>query len=96
MDPMQYLAPVVCLLHATTSSDLVLPELFIFPTVKEALVGPKMTLILSKTTKRVSGGFMEATGDMECIMLNTRNGSTKVVHFEGQFEGEGVVLAPFV
>ena len=67
-------------MQATTSSDLVLPELFLFPMVKEALGGPKMTAILSKTTGRVSGGFMEATEDTECIMVNTRNGSTEVVH----------------
>ena len=74
----------------------VLPEFFLFPTVKKALVGPKMTVLPSKTTGRVSRGFMEATEDTEGIMVNTRNGSTKVVHFEPCFEGEGVVLAPFV
>ena len=48
------------------------------------------------TTGRLSGGFMEATEDMEGIMENTRNWSTEVVHFERCFEEEGVVLAPFV
>ena len=39
---------------------------------------------------------MEATEDTEGILENTVNGSTKVVHFEPRYEGEGVVLAPFV
>ena len=55
-----------------------------------------MTAILSKTTRRVSGGFMEATEDMEGIMEKTGNGSTEVVHFELCFEEERVVLAPLV
>ena len=39
---------------------------------------------------------MEATEDTEGIMVNKGNGSIKVVHFEPRFEGEGVVLGPFV
>ena len=50
-----------------------------------------MTAILSKTTGRNSKGFMEATEDTECIMVNTMNQSTDIVHFERQFEGEGVI-----
>ena len=48
--------------------------------------------ISSETPGRESGAFMEATED---IMVNTGNGSTKVVLFEPRFEGE-VVLGPFV
>ena len=55
-----------------------------------------MMEIPSQTTRRVSGGFMEATEDTECIMENTGNGSTEVVHFEQRFEGEEVALAQFV
>ena len=50
----------------------------------------------SETPGSESRAFMEATEDMESIMLNTGNGSTKVVHFEPRFEEEEVVLAPFV
>ena len=96
MGLMQYLAPVVCLLHATTLSDLILPEIFLFLTFKKALVGLKMMKIPSETPGSESGAFMEATEDMESIMLNTGNGSTKVVHFEPRFEEEEVVPAPFV
>ena len=39
---------------------------------------------------------MEATEDMEGIMVNTGNGLTKVVHFEPRFGEEGVALGPFV
>ena len=49
-----------------------------------------MIALPSKTTGRASGGFMVATRDMEGIMVNTGNGSTEVVHFEGRFEGEGM------
>ena len=52
--------------------------------------------ISSETPGRESGAFMEATEDMEGIMVNTGNGSTKVVLFEPRFEEEGVVLGPFV
>ena len=40
----------------------------------------------------------QTTSTRYCIgpMEYTGNGSTKVVHFEPRFEGEGVVLAPFV
>ena len=55
-----------------------------------------MMEIPSQTTRRASGAFMEATEDTEGIMVNTGNGSTKVVHFEPRFEGEGVVLGLFV
>ena len=55
-----------------------------------------MMKISSETPGSESGAFMEATEDMESIILNTGNGSTKVVHFEPRFEGEEVVLAPFV
>ena len=53
--------------------------------MKKALVGPKMIVIPSKTTGRVSQGFMEATEGTEGIMENTGNGSTKVVYFEPRF-----------
>ena len=86
------MAPVICLQCSTASSDLALLELFLFLKFKTALIYPKRTAIPSKTTGSVSGGFMEATRDMEGIMENTGNGSTEVVHFEG----EEVVLAPFV
>ena len=55
-----------------------------------------MVAIPPYTTGRLSGGFMEATEDMEGIMENTGNGSTEVVHFKRHFKGEEVVLAPFV
>ena len=55
-----------------------------------------MMKISSETPGSESGAFMEATEDMESIMLNTGNGSTKVVHFEPRFEEEEVVLAPLV
>ena len=55
-----------------------------------------MMEIPSQTTRRTSGAFMEATEDTEGIVVNTGSGSTKVVHFEPHFEGEGVVLGPFV
>ena len=55
-----------------------------------------MMEIPSQTTRRASGAFMEATEDTEGIMVNTGNGSTKVVYFEPRFEGEGVVLGLFV
>ena len=55
-----------------------------------------MMKIPPETPGSESGTFMEATEDMESIMLNTGNGLTKVVHFEPRFEGEEVVLAPFV
>ena len=86
------MAPVSSLLHATAPSDIVLPYFFLFPTLKEALVSPKMMKIHSQTTRRASRGFMEATEDMEGIMEKTGNGSTEVVHFEQLFEGEGVAL----
>ena len=60
------------------------------------MVGLKMMKIPSETPGRESGAFMEATEDTEGIMVNTGNGSTKVVHFEPRFKGEEVVLAPFV
>ena len=59
-------------------SDWALPEIFLFPTLKEALVSPKRMEIPSQTTRRASGAFMEATEDTEGIMENTGNGSTKV------------------
>ena len=55
-----------------------------------------MMAIPPQTTRRLSGGFMEATEGTEGIMENTGNGSTRVVHFEPRFEGEGVVLGLFV
>ena len=55
-----------------------------------------MMKIPSETPGSESGAFTEATEDMESIMLNTGNGSTKVVHYEPCFEGEEVILAPFV
>ena len=55
-----------------------------------------MMKIPSKNPGREPGAFMEATEDMEGIMVNTGNGLTKVVHFEPRFEEGGVVLAPFV
>ena len=55
-----------------------------------------MMKIPSKTPGREPGAFMEATEDMEGIMVNTGNGSTKEVHFEPRFGGERVVLGPFV
>ena len=87
------MAPVSSLLHATAPSDIVLPYFFLFPTLKEALVSPKMMEIPPQTTGRASGGFMEATEATEGIMWNTGNGSTELVHFEWHFEEEGVVLA---
>ena len=55
-----------------------------------------MMKIPSETPGSESRAFMEATEDMESIILNTGNGSTKIVHFEPRFEGKEVVLAPFV
>ena len=76
---------------------MILPEMFfLFLIFKKALVGLKMMKISSETLCSESGAFMEATEDMESIMLNKGNGSTKAVHFEPRFEGEEVILAPFV
>ena len=55
-----------------------------------------MTTIPPQTTRRLSGGFMEATEDTEGIMENIGNRSTEVLYFEQHFEGEGVALACFV
>ena len=55
-----------------------------------------MIEIPSQTTRRASGGFMEATENTKSIKKNTGNGSTEVVHFEKCFEGEGVALAHLV
>ena len=94
--PVLVLGQLIWLYTATAWSDWALPEILSFPTFKEALVSPKMMEIPSQNTGRASGAFMEATEDTEGIMVNTGNGSTKVVHFEPRFEGEEVVLAPFV
>ena len=88
MGLIQYLAPVVCLLHATILSDVILLEIFLFLTFKKALVGLEIMKIPSETPGRESGAFMEAIVDTEGIMVNTGNGLTKVVHFEPCFEGE--------
>ena len=47
---MEYLVLAIWTSAATAKSDWALPELYLFPMVTEALVGPKIMVIPSKTT----------------------------------------------